>query len=86
MVITGWKSIAQTLGVSVRTAQRMRLSAALPVANLSPRLVAATRADLAAWWQRVGATWRDAHVAGAGAHGPQSGPWSERSSTTPGAP
>lgn len=86
VIVTGWKQIASTLGVSVRTAQRMRLAAALPVANLSPRLVAATRADLAAWWAAVGATWRDAHVAPAAHMGPESGPWSAASSTTREAP
>lgn len=83
MVITGWKQIAQTLGVSVRTAQRMRLAAGLPIANLSPRLVAARRPDLEAWWAAVGATWRDAGVARDAPHGPESGAWSAASSTTP---
>lgn len=85
-MITGWKQIASTLGVSVRTAQRMRLAAALPVANLSPRLVAATRADLAAWWAAVGATWRDERLAVTAASGSESGAWSAASSTTREAP
>ncbi len=82
VIITGWKNVAATLGVSVRTAQRMRLAAGLPVANLSPRLVAARRPDLEAWWSAVGATWRDAGVARGAPHGPESGAWSAPSSTT----
>jgi len=49
MVITGWKSIASSLGVSVRTAQTLRIKTGLPVVNLSPRLVAADRERLREW-------------------------------------
>lgn len=49
MVIAGWKSIAATLGVSVRTAQTLRVKVGLPVVNLSPRLVAADRERLREW-------------------------------------
>lgn len=48
MVITGWKSIATTLNVSVATAKRLR-SVGLPVANLSARCVATTVDRLMAW-------------------------------------
>jgi hypothetical protein len=49
MVITGWKSIAATLGVSVATAKRFRVSSELPVGNLSARMVAARRDALEVW-------------------------------------
>ena len=49
MVITGWSQIAATLGVSVRTAQTLRLTAGLPVANLTPRTVVVPRDALAEW-------------------------------------
>lgn len=47
--IDGWKGIADVLGVSVPTAQRLRLRCGLPVVNVSARLVCSTREALDAW-------------------------------------
>lgn len=56
MVITGWKTIAATLGVSVRTACRLRTTAGLPAFNLTPRMVVVTREGLSAWLAERGRT------------------------------
>lgn len=51
MVISGWKTIAATLGVSVATAERWRLRHALPVVTLG-HTAQTTEAALAAWRAR----------------------------------
>lgn len=53
MIITGWKAIATTLNVSVRTAHTLRVRHGLPVVNLTPRLVALPADRLAAWLCRT---------------------------------
>ena len=66
MIIVGWKSIAATLHVSVRTAQRMHL----PVVALHPRSVATTAEAIERWRADRDATLaqrcRDAMLAGEG--------------------
>lgn len=49
MVITGWKEIAGALSVSVPTAKRLRVSAGLPVGNMTPRCVFALRVEIERW-------------------------------------
>jgi len=63
-MIVGWKSIAATLNVSVRTAQRLRV-VGLPVANLTPRTVFVRGEALSEWLARRDASWRDAALDGA---------------------
>ena len=55
-VLTGWKEISASLGVSVRTAHRLRLTAGLPVANMTPRTVFAERERVSAWLAERGRT------------------------------
>ena len=51
--LVGWKEIASAIGVSVRTAQTLRITHGLPVANLTARTVFVERAAIAAWLRDV---------------------------------
>ncbi len=63
-MITGMKSIARTLGVSVRTVARWRITCGLPAVNVTPRTVLVEREALAAWLAERGRTAEGEAVAG----------------------
>lgn len=64
IAITGMKSIAATLGVSVRTVARWRIECGLPAVNVTPRTVLVEREALARWLSERGRTAEGEAVAG----------------------
>jgi hypothetical protein len=61
--LDGWKEIATAIGVTPRTAQRMRLTYGLPVANVTPRRVIADRKSVDEWLSQRVASCRNVDVA-----------------------
>ena len=69
VILTGWKTTAATLNVSVATAKRLRIERGLPAINVSPRCVVLRTAALDAWLSRREPSTADAALASADALG-----------------